>query len=129
MFEQTIPYIVTAVISGVTGVISWFAADKRRAAIAAKTATSEAKRTEADAISVEIENAKKITDMYVSLLDRYKLEFQEIKAEVTILRAELSGYRNEVQVLRKHVSVIESENETLRKEINKNKTAISKVVH
>jgi len=125
MFDQAIPLILTAAISGVTGIVSWYAADRRRSAIEAKSAESNAKKSEAEAISVEIQNANNINSMYRELLDTYKLEFAEVKRELEIVRTDLAGYRNEVLNLRNHIINVENENERLRKEVLTVKTIVS----
>jgi 4-alpha-glucanotransferase len=104
MLEVLLPYISTAV----TGVVAWFAADYRRSKI-------DAKKAMADAESSEIDNAAKIVNMYITLLEKQEAKFREISEELAIVKVELLGCRNEIQVLRNHVIKLELENETLRK--------------
>lgn len=118
MIESLLPYISSAV----TGMVAWFVADKRRAKI-------DAKKANADAISSEIDNAAKIVNMYIALLEKQEDKFRELHDEMAIVKAELLGCRNEIKILREHIIKVESENEELRAKVKKNEQAVKKVVN
>ncbi|MBK5213350.1 MAG: hypothetical protein JJE55_06795 [Flavobacteriaceae bacterium] len=75
-----------------------------------KEATSTAEQKDAEAV-------KAIRELYGSFVEDYKRQYEELKAQIVVIRKELNAVKNENIEQRKDLRLLHMENKELRAEI------------